>query len=594
MILKKFNLINIIPLVFFFASGLCFAQNQAYKKIEGLIEHGKNTSALKILDSIASKTPTQNNLAQIYFYKAKAYDNETSSNKAFEFYLKSKKAFQGIDSLDKAISINLDIAYLLSIQKNNRKSAENYIQEYLAFTKKNKKDNLTAKGYSSWASLIMDENPKQSLQYFKTAIRYNTIGNDEKVYSHIYNNIAVLYNEVLQEHDSALIYIKRLKEIALKNGNKYDISIALINEAGCYYYKKDFSKAIELLKEANEIDIQKNKKNIKSYINNFLSLNYEALGDHKNAYKYLNEFLIVQNELDLEEQNIKISEFHTKYKTQEKEIENLNLKNKLQTNQIIVYSFIGLLIVILTIGILAYKNISKKKKIAEQEKLIETQKLEKTLKDQELRDIDLILESQEKERQQIANELHDNLGSMLATLKLNFQNLKRNENSEKNEINLYDKTDDLIEEAYQKVRNISHLKNLGVVGSQGLLVAVKKMAEKMSVLERLKINVIPFGLTERLDNQTEVSLFRMVQELCTNIIKHSYATEVNIYLTQHNPEEINIIIEDNGNGFDPKKIIQNAGIGLKSIEKKVEQMGGTFTIDSILTKGTTIIIDLPL
>ena len=594
MMLRKINLLKTIPLVIIFTSGLCFGQNQTFKKVENLIEKGKNNSALKILDSLKSKKPNQENLAQIYFYKAKAYDNETSTNKAFEFYLKSKKKFQAIDSLEKAMSINLDIAYLLSIQKNNRKSADYYIKEYLNFTTKNNKNNLTSKGYSSWASLIMEENPELSRHYFKKALQYNAIANDEKVYSHLYNNIAVLYNEVLHEHDSALLYIKKLKEIALKNNNKYDISIALINEAGCYYYKKEYQKSIDILKEADKIDIPKNKKNIKSYINNFLSLNYEALGDHKNAYYYLNEFLVVQEELDLEKQNIKISEFHTKYKSQEKEIENLNLKNKLQTNQIIVYSFVGLLVVLLTIGILAYKNISKKKKIAEQERQIQTQKLEKTLKDQELRDIDLILESQEKERQQIANELHDDLGSMLATLKLNFQNLKRNENSENTENNLYDKTDDLLEEAYQKVRNISHLKNLGVVGSQGLLVAVKKMAEKMSILERLKINVIPFGLTERLDNQTEVSLFRMIQELCTNIIKHSAANEVNIYLTQPNPKEINIIIEDNGTGFDPKKTTQNEGIGLKSIEKKVEQMGGTFTIDSILTKGTTIIIDLPL
>jgi len=594
MIVKNINRLKIIPLVFFLAGGFCFAQNENYKNIEVLIEEGKNSTALKMLDSLESAKTTQDELAQIYFYKAKAYDNETSANKSFEFYIKSKKAFLAIDSLEKAMKINLDIAYLLSIQKSNRRNSASYIKEYLNYTKKNKKNSLTAQGYSSWACLIMDENPKQSLEYFKTAMRYNAIAKDDKVYSHIYSNTAVLYNEVLQQHDSALIYIKKLKKIALKSGDNYDIAIALINEAGCYYYKKDYQKAIGLLEEADRIDIRKNKKNIKSYINNFFSLNYEALGDHKNAYKYLNEYLMVQEELDLEKQNIKISEFHTKYKTQEKEIENLNLKNKLQTNQIIVYSFIGLLIVVLAIGILAYKNISKKKKIAEQEKLIQTQKLEKTLKDQELRDIDLILESQEKERQQIANELHDNLGSMLATLKLNFQNLKRNENSEKSEINLYDKTDDLIEEAYQKVRNISHLKNLGVVGSQGLLVAVKKMAEKMSILERLKINVIPFGLTERLDNPTEVSLFRMIQELCTNIIKHSSATEVNIYLTQHNPTEINIIIEDNGTGFDTKATTIKDGIGLKSIEKKVEQMGGTFTIDSILTKGTTIIIDLPL
>lgn len=591
---KLFFFKNIIPLVFFFASGFCFAQNQTFKKIESYLAEGKNNTALKTLDSLATKNQTDNNVAQIYYYKAKAYDNETSSNKAFEFYLKSKKAFLEIDSIDKAMIINLDISYILSIQKNNRKSAEAYIKEYLNFTKKNNKNNLTAQGYSNWASLIMEENPEQSLTYFKTAIRYNNLAKDDKVFNHIYNNISVLYNEILQEHDSALVYIKKSFDIALKQNNKYDISIALINEAGCYYYKKEYQKAIELLKKAEKIDVLNNKKNVKSYINNFLSLNYEALGDHKNAYHYLNEFLTVQNELDIEEQNIKISEFHTKYKSQEKEIENLNLKNKLQRNQIIVYSIVGLLLVIITIGILALKNISKKKKIAEQEKLIETQKLEKTLKDQELHDIDLILESQEKERQQIANELHDDLGSMLATLKLNFQNLKRNENPEKNENNLYEKTDNLIEEAYQKVRNISHLKNLGVVGSQGLLVAVKKMAEKMSILERLKINVIPFGLTGRLDNQTEVTLFRIIQELCTNIIKHSGANEVNIYLTQHNPKELNLIIEDNGTGFDPKIITQKGGIGLKSIEQKVEQMGGTFNIDSILTKGTTIIIDLPI
>jgi signal transduction histidine kinase len=206
-----------------------------------------------------------------------------------------------------------------------------------------------------------------------------------------------------------------------------------------------------------------------------------------------------------------------------------------------------------------------------------------------------MFESQEKERQRIANELHDNLGSLLATLKFNFQNLKRQkEVLEDKENQLFEKTDSLIDEAYQEVRNISHLKNLGVIGSHGLEIAVKKMAEKMSILKKLTINVIPFGLNERLENQKEITIFRMIQELCTNIIKHSHATEVNIYLTQHNKTDINIIIEDNGRGFDIKTIVSKDGIGLKSIEKKVEQMGGTFTIDSVINKGTTIIIDLPI
>jgi hypothetical protein len=206
-----------------------------------------------------------------------------------------------------------------------------------------------------------------------------------------------------------------------------------------------------------------------------------------------------------------------------------------------------------------------------------------------------MLESQETERQRIANELHDNLGSMLATLKLNFENLRQKKQElATEESNLYDKTDALIEEAYQEIRNISHLKNLGVIGNEGLVIAVKKMAEKMSVIKKLKINVIPYGLSERLENTLEVTVYRIVQELATNIIKHSKATDVNIYLTQHSNQNLNIIIEDNGVGFNPKDKAKSEGIGLKNIERKVEQMNGTFTIDSIISKGTTIIIDIPL
>lgn len=116
----------------------------------------------------------------------------------------------------------------------------------------------------------------------------------------------------------------------------------------------------------------------------------------------------------------------------------------------------------------------------------------------------------------------------------------------------------------------------------------------MSVANRLQFHVVPFGLNERIDNQLEVTLFRIIQELATNIIKHSQATEVNIYLTQHGKNELNIMIEDNGIGFDPSKIKINDGIGLKTIEKRIEQMGGVFNIDSHHSQGTTIIIDVPI
>lgn len=562
------------------------------KRLDSLLENGRTFMALKEINSLDTLHLKHQNLALFHLYYAKCLAADNKSAKAFLSYLKAKNQYLAIDSLDRAMDLNLDIAYFLSTEKNNRKKGHTYVKDYVDYALKKKDDLLIARGYMSWGTLTMEEEPLESLKFFKKALFFSERSKNDNLLADLYSNVGVFYNEILQKPDSAIYYIDKSISIGKKTDNKHGLCINLINKASCYYYKEDYNKALQLLEEAKHIALPQNDKNIKSFIYEFLALNYSQLGNHQMAYENLSNFISEQKEFNFEEQNIKISEFNIKYETKEKELENVTLKAKVQRNRIITYSTLGILLIAIILSVLIYKNITKKKKIAEQAQLIQKQQLEKTLKDRELHDIDLMLKSQELERQQIANELHDNLGSLLATLKLNFQNIGRSLSPDDKK--LYDKTDALLEETYQKVRNISHLKNMGVIGNEGLVIAVKKMAEKMTVINRLQINVIPFGLTERLSNTIEVTLFRIIQELCTNIIKHSEADEVNIYLTQHNPESINIIIEDNGKGFDYQSVTKKDGIGLKTIEQKVEQMGGSFTVDSIISKGTTIIIDLPL
>ena len=151
-----------------------------------------------------------------------------------------------------------------------------------------------------------------------------------------------------------------------------------------------------------------------------------------------------------------------------------------------------------------------------------------------------------------------------------------------------------LEEAYQKVRSMAHSKNSGVMSDQGLLQALKKMARTITETNTLEVVVEDFGLGERMENSLELSIFRMVQELVANAIKHANASKVNIQLTQHE-DNLNIIIEDNGKGFDRSKLKKTqSGMGLTSIEKRVEHLDGNFTIDSIMGKGTSIIIDIPV
>jgi signal transduction histidine kinase len=576
----------------------CLGQNKTLQSIDIAIERDKSREGLVQLSKMNIADFLPEDLGYYYSLIAKSYRKENNDKKAIQNYLFAKKQYQRANALAKAMDINLDIAFILHSFHDESGKHQHYLKEYMDYAIKSKNEYKILKGYVYIASLkINKKEAEESLYYFRKSIQLNKKVKDDKLESKINNNLSVLFSEVLNQPDSGLYYLKKDRIFLLKEKvpNPSYICYNLMNQSANYSQLHQYERSIALLHQANTIRLIEYKKETKENINNFLYLNYKDAGNTNKALFHLEIANKYNDSLNTEEQNKVINELDTKYKTQEKELENLQLKAIARTNQNIMYAILILLLGVIVISVLGYKNSLKKKRIAEQDQLIGKQKLEKILKDQELNEIDLMLESQEKERQNIANELHDNLGSMLATLKLNFQNLKRQkENLEQQENKLYDKTDALLEEAYQKVRNIAHLKNLGVIGSEGLLVAVNKMAEKMSVLEKLKINVIPFGLTERLDNTIEVALYRMIQELCTNIIKHSQATEVNIYLTQGTPNEINIIIEDNGKGFDPKSIETQSGIGLKNMEKKVEQMGGTFTIDSILTKGTSIIIDLPL
>lgn len=515
--------------------------------------------------------------------------------RAYNHYLIAKKLYIANDSIEKAMLINYDIYNLISAQENFVTPAKKYLNEYMAYAEKTQNKLMLANGYFAIGNDSFDENnPHKSLEYFRKALNiFKDLGKDGDA-SSLYTNIAAVYNEGLHKPDSALYYLNNQLIYIKHYGKIEDLCYNYVNQAGAYYYLKQHNKAIEYLKMADNLPLKHYKGTINQYLNEFLYKNYDALGDYANAYKYFKLSKAYQDSVSMAEQNIAINDIHTKYRTKEKELENNLLKSDIKLNKIMLYTSIGLLLAGFVIATLLIMNSRRREKIMRQEKLIEQQKLEKALKDYELHSIDMMLEGQEKERQRIANDLHDNLGSMLATLKLNFENLKLRKMELRDEENkLYERTDELIEEAYQKVRGLAHAKNAGVFASEGLIPAIQKLAEKISIPGKLQLQVIAFGFKERLENALEIAIFRTVQELSTNIIKHSQASEATIHLTDHG-DNINIIIEDNGIGFEHAKADTADGMGLQNIKKKIVQLGGSFEIDSTPGKGTTIIIDIPV
>lgn len=304
---------------------------------------------------------------------------------------------------------------------------------------------------------------------------------------------------------------------------------------------------------------------------------------------YQNEYYKKENELNQYKSLRTISNLETKHQTAKKEKQILEEQQKVRTNRNWLIAAGLALLLGAGIAVLLQKNTTKKQQLAEKEAVLKQQRVENLLKEQELVSIDAMIAGQEKERQKVAGELHDDLGSLMATIKLHFDHAKVGKKDP-----ALQNAQKLLEEAYQKIRGMAHSKNSGVMSDQGLLSAIKNMAKTITETNALEVTVEDFGLGERMENSLELSIFRMVQELVANAIKHAEASKVNIQLTQHE-DNLNIIVEDNGKGFDRSKLDKNkSGIGLTNIEKRVEHLEGNFTVDSIVGKGTSILIDIPV
>ncbi|WP_298543805.1 sensor histidine kinase [uncultured Aquimarina sp.] len=413
-----------------------------------------------------------------------------------------------------------------------------------------------------------------------------------------YRMIGMNFDIIEKKYDSA--YFNHQKSVEIYN--KYDFFLtndesfsSKTNLGIVLNQEKKYEISSKILKEALKTKLRKDKLYNKVLTFKWISNNFEGLQKYDSALFYLKKRNTLNDSLSYLTNSENISYTQTKFETAEKEKQILLEQQKKKRNQNIAIGLGGSLFLGSIITVLIYRNTKRKQHIAEQEREIEIQKTEKLLKEQELSAIDAMISGQEKERQRLANDLHDNLGSTLATVKLHFDHLKNNRDNPKveNIEELYSKTNSLLDEAYQKVRTIAHEKNSGVMAKQGLLPAIKNLAKKASNGNELKIEIQDYGLDERLDNTLEISIFRIIQELITNTIKHANASEIHISLTNHD-SLLNIIVEDNGKGFNAKILPEKDGMGLKSIEKRIEHMEGTFEIDSTIDKGTNIIINIPI
>ncbi len=433
----------------------------------------------------------------------------------------------------------------------------------------------------------------------------------------------------LNKIDSAIYCYKEAKKIFEETGNQSGLITACNNLGGAYDLTGDVKNAEIQYKEAIQRSKEFESLESLAFAETSLASLYIKKGNYDEAekillnslqaakelgsgeteltaYKYLTKLYIQKNDpqkanlyfdkhaamkdsVFTKDLALRFSEAQTKFDVEKKDLELAKNKAEIEAQEkqnfiknIIIIAIVMLLLLSAILAVIIFR----KKQIQQQAKLDAEIASQKEIRSK------AIMEAEEKERRRIARDLHDGVGQILSAAKLNLSGLESQVNLSNDKKKEAFKTAlDLIDDSVKEVRMVSHSMMPNTLIKLGLASAIKEFITKIQGTPNLKVNLEIVGLTERIDQEKETVLYRVIQEVVSNIIKHAGATEIGLQLIKHE-KDVSIIIEDNGLGFDASKIYEFEGIGLKNIISRIEFINGTVHFDSTINKGTTVIIEV--
>ena len=197
----------------------------------------------------------------------------------------------------------------------------------------------------------------------------------------------------------------------------------------------------------------------------------------------------------------------------------------------------------------------------------------------------------ESERKRIASDLHDEIGPLLSAVKLQINHL---EPANEMDAELVEKSSKHIDSIIHRMREISNDLLPNVLVRKGLAPAIQDFIGKLQPATPTRIDFAA-GETSRLKQSIEINVYRIVQEIVHNGVKHAQAKDLHIRL-QHLPGMLKLVTEDNGIGYSYDETMQrkNGGHGLLNLKNRTEVMGGTFSFISEKGRGTKYLFEIPL
>lgn len=439
-----------------------------------------------------------------------------------------------------------------------------------------------------------------AMGYFNKIIAISSLNSKIiKLKAKAYNNLSIISIDN-KDLDKAEEYISYSIDINVKLNSRISLTKNYTTLGNINMKKKNYGRAQRLyLKALSYIKDNKTSESMK-----YKEVLYDNLAwtlyNQKNykAYDYLYKSVSIADSLRDVEVKKAVAELELKHNVdivkKEEEVKRLKIlgeNEKYKRNGWVISiasGFLALLLLYLTSTYkLRQKNLTLELSRTELEK--ETQ-LERLKTESQTKILNAAIDGKETERRQIAETLHDHVSALLSSANMHLQASHRRFNGEGLPSELR-KTQKIILEASQKIRDLSHDLMSSVLLKFGLEHAIKDIANKYS---NSTIQIYTdFDCIGRYNQEDEIKLYNVIQELINNALKHSEAKNMYVILEEKKNQRLKVMIKDDGIGFDLQNFDMKRGIGLNQVRARIKTMKGSFNIDTVIGKGTKVIIEVP-
>jgi two-component system, NarL family, sensor kinase len=559
----------------------------------------------------------------VLFSSAANYEEaQTSLNNAIENY---KKSDHPKAKLWEANAYN-DKANSLKAQNEFQQAIEYYLKS-ISLSEENKLGGLVGK-YTNLSTVFgdIDEDEKQ-IEYAQKAVRaaknggtrqelfmaYFILANAYSKQDHISSakialdsstiyfneadnedNIDILFSyylisagvyKKLEQLDSAFYFFQKAHDISKTYNYSYGKAESQLQMGAIAIMQKRYSEAEQYLlsgiKEAEAV-------NYYGMLNTgykYLSDVYAVTGRYKQAYDYFQKYKQVDDSVVSMESKKYGKELEKKYETVKKDAQLSVQRSELERKNALNYILIAGTTLLVAISLLLYRNYRQKQKLQQQRiNELETEK--------QLTATEAVLKGEEQERTRLAKDLHDGLGGMMSGIKYSFLTMKRNLIMTPENQQAFERSMDMLDSSIREMRRVAHNMMPEALLKFGLDTALKDLCNDINQTGALHINYQSIGMEDSVIDQTiSITIYRIVQELINNAMKHAAATNSIVQLSKTG-NKLAITVEDDGKGFDTACLHMAKGIGWTNIMNRVEFLKGKLDINSKIGKGTSVLIEL--